>query len=144
VREAKRLAEPQVGKRLKLRDDAIAKGVPAKSLPDVFSWMLEMAKGREMSFAETQLSLSMRGIVAICDNPEIQQPLREEMITVSKTEGWAKTSLSKMRALDSFIKECMRHQQMASCECSRGMIFVEMLTYASANDASRRQTCRAV
>jgi hypothetical protein len=100
VREAKRLAEPQVGKRLKLRDDAIAKGVPAKSLPDVFSWMLEMAKGREMFFAETQLSLSMaaihtttemtmRCIIAICDNPEIQQPLREEMITVLKTEGWA-------------------------------------------------------
>jgi hypothetical protein len=138
VRTAMRLVKPQVEKRLKIRDDAIAAGASPKSLPDVFSWMIDMAKGRELFFAETQLAMSMAAIhtttemimrcmTAMCDQPEFQQSLREEIVTVLKAEGWAKTSVFKMRLLDSFIKECMRHHKMSSCQLRQTCWFLQLL-----------------
>jgi len=35
-------------------------------------------------------------------------PLREEISTIVKAEGWNKTSIEKMRKLDSFFKESHR------------------------------------
>lgn len=71
------------------------------------------------------------GIIQICQNPEVLQPLREEIITVLKEEGCeyalallapakavlilrvregSKVSLYKMKLLDSFMKETQRLQ----------------------------------
>ncbi|PPJ58923.1 hypothetical protein CBER1_11522 [Cercospora berteroae] len=130
VAEARRLVTPQVEKRLKARDEAIASGVSSKALPDVFSWALDVAKGRPINFAETQLALSMAAIhtsteltmrvmTMLCNHPEVIEPLREEMTTVLKQDGWAKTSLYKMKLLDSFIKECQRFSQMAIASMHR-------------------------
>ena len=41
-------------------------------------------------------------------NPEIIQPLREEIEPLIKEEGWQKSTLMKMKKLDSFIKESLR------------------------------------
>lgn len=40
--------------------------------------------------------------------PEYIQPLREEVEDIIAEEGWTKTSLGKMRKVDSFLKESMR------------------------------------
>ncbi|KAI0371432.1 cytochrome P450 [Pilatotrama ljubarskyi] len=40
--------------------------------------------------------------------PEYIQPLREEVESIVAEEGWTKTSLGKMRKVDSFLKESMR------------------------------------
>jgi len=36
------------------------------------------------------------------------EPLREEISTIVEAEGWSKTSIEKMRKLDSFFKESHR------------------------------------
>jgi hypothetical protein len=36
------------------------------------------------------------------------EPLREEIETLVKEEGWTKASVMKMRKLDSFLKESIR------------------------------------
>jgi len=44
----------------------------------------------------------------LATRPEYVQPLRDEVEEVIKQEGWTKSAASKLRKLDSFIKETMR------------------------------------
>jgi Cytochrome P450 len=41
-------------------------------------------------------------------NPECIEPLREEIETLILQHGWQKSTLMKMKKLDSFIKESLR------------------------------------
>jgi len=40
--------------------------------------------------------------------PEYVEPLREEIISLLSSDGWNKSTISKMRKLDSFVKETFR------------------------------------
>ena len=86
-----------------------------------FAFRYELAKQREEEhdYAVSQLSLSMAAIhtttgaltqalLDVIAHPEYVQPLREEVITVIKAEGWSKTTLYKLRLMDSFLKESQR------------------------------------
>lgn len=46
--------------------------------------------------------------------PEYIAPMREEVEAIVKAEGWTKTSVAKMRKVDSFVKES---QRLASSSC---------------------------
>lgn len=41
-------------------------------------------------------------------SPEYIRPLREEVESIVKEHGWTKTSIFKMRKLDSFLREVQR------------------------------------
>jgi len=41
-------------------------------------------------------------------SPECIQPLREEVESIVKEQGWTKESLFNMRKLDSFLRETQR------------------------------------
>jgi Cytochrome P450 len=41
-------------------------------------------------------------------HPEYHAPLREEIETLVAEEGWKKSTVMKMRKLDSFLKESIR------------------------------------
>ena len=41
-------------------------------------------------------------------SPEYIQPLREEVESIVKEQGWTKTSIFNMRKLDSFLREAQR------------------------------------
>jgi hypothetical protein len=41
-------------------------------------------------------------------SPEYLQPLREEVESIVKEQGWTKASLINMRKLDSFLHEALR------------------------------------
>ena len=41
-------------------------------------------------------------------NPEWIVPMREEVQSVVKAEGWSKIGMQKMHHIDSFLKECQR------------------------------------
>jgi len=47
------------------------------------------------------------------------EPLREEISTIVEAEGWSKTSIEKMRKLDSFFKESHRVHGSPAGEVSR-------------------------
>ena len=46
-------------------------------------------------------------------HPEYIEPLREEIESIVAKEGWTKASVSKMKKLDSFVKETMRLSPLA-------------------------------
>ena len=86
---------------------------------DAIDWFERTSNGRSYDPAMVQLVMSLAAIhtttdlvcqtlMDIAQHPEILEPLREEISTILKEEGWRKTSLYKMKLLDSVIKESQR------------------------------------
>lgn len=49
-----------------------------------------------------------QAVLQLCESTELVEPLRQEVIKVLSEDGWAKTTLSKLRLMDSFLKEVQR------------------------------------
>jgi hypothetical protein len=49
----------------------------------------------------------MHALYDLCSRPEYMAPLREEVEALA-SEGWTASNVSKMRKLDSFLKESIR------------------------------------
>jgi hypothetical protein len=125
VADARKLIEPEVERRIKKANEALAAGRKPPKASDAIAWMVEVAQnGRDTDFVAAQLSLTtaaihttsettMKCLVQLCKTPELQDQLRQEMLQVLSTDGWSKTSLYKLRLLDSFLKEVQRHNAMS-------------------------------
>jgi hypothetical protein len=50
----------------------------------------------------------MQVLYRLLANPEYIGPLREEVDTVIKEEGWTKAGMDKMHKIDSFLRESQR------------------------------------
>ena len=100
--------------------------------PDILHYLIELAEGEDAkprSLAAMILSLSLasnqtttmalvEALYDLCAYPEYQMELREEVVTALNTEGgWHKTAMTKMRKLDSFIKESQRMHPPAFSKC---------------------------
>ncbi|KAI1367948.1 cytochrome P450 [Xylaria arbuscula] len=115
---AKRIINPIIRE----RRDAQAEG--ADKPQDLLQWMMDAAQNdfesNPDSLAHIQLLLSLASIhtttmaVAhalydMCAHPEYFEPLRAELLAVTREDqGWGKTTLSKLKKLDSFVKESQR------------------------------------
>lgn len=86
---------------------------------DSIEWMAQVAKGRAYDPGNLQLAMSLAAIhttsdltkqalIDISQRPNLVEDLRTEVAGVLKTDGWEKTSLYKMRLLDSALKETQR------------------------------------
>ncbi|KAG9310147.1 cytochrome P450 [Chiua virens] len=90
---------------------------------DLLSWLLHDApEGPErtvrllttrvltVNFAAIHTSSNSfaHALFFLAENPQYLQPLREEVESIVEKEGWSKTSLGKMRKIDSFLKETQR------------------------------------
>jgi hypothetical protein len=107
---------------------------------DLISWLLEYAQGEERTVDRIiQRIFSVNGaaihttsnvttptfcavishifmqtlsiaILHLATNPEYILPLRQEVAEVVAQHGWTKAALSKMRKVDSFLKESSRYE----------------------------------
>lgn len=129
VRDSRRLIMPEVEKRIASAQKALEAGGPLPKTSDTIGWMMEVSKGRRVDYVAGQLSLTMaaihttsestvRSILRLCEHPELVEPLRTEMISVLQQEGWSKTSLYKLRLLDSFLKEVQRLDGLSTSKFS--------------------------
>ncbi|KAF8549780.1 cytochrome P450 [Imleria badia] len=89
---------------------------------DFLSWSMDEAEGPELTVESLTTRMLAVNFVAIhtsshsfthalfylAANPQYIQPLREEVEGIVEKEGWSKAALSKMRKVDSFLKECQR------------------------------------
>ncbi|KAI1813368.1 cytochrome P450 [Poronia punctata] len=131
VRDAKRLIAPEVERRKKAVDAAKAAGEKPPKVSDTIGWMYDIAKGRpDLDLVSGQLSLTMaaihtttesacRALLDICEYPDLIDQLREEIVEVVGREGWAKTTLYKLRLMDSFLKESQRVTPLATMSMNR-------------------------
>ena len=121
---AKARLTPIIEARLAEEEAAKKAGRPPIDYQDTLQWFRDIVRPEHKTseaIAELQLGLSMVAIhttamslttvvLDLAAHPEYIQPLREEMEAVIKEDGGAvqKTTLRKMRKLDSFIKESFR------------------------------------
>ncbi|KAH6884504.1 cytochrome P450 [Thelonectria olida] len=123
VKDADSLIMPEVEKRKLNVQKAIAAGEKPSRTADTIGWMFEVSRGRDVNYVHGQLFLSFAAIhtttetitgclLDISSYPEIVQPLRAEIISVIGENGWAKTSLYKLKLMDSFMKESQRRHFM--------------------------------
>ncbi|KAJ6470562.1 cytochrome P450 [Mycena vitilis] len=86
-------------------DDKYGQDWPNGDRPnDMISWLLDEARGhpeRRTGF--------LHAIYTLAANLEYVEPLREEIESVLKSEGWTKAGMGKMVKLDSFLKESSRY-----------------------------------
>ncbi|KAF8549327.1 cytochrome P450 [Imleria badia] len=89
---------------------------------DLLSWLMEEAKDPQLmpehlttrlllvNFAAIHTSSNSfaQALFYLAGNPQYIQPLREEVEGIIEKDGWSKAVLSKMRKIDSFLKECQR------------------------------------
>ncbi|OAX82832.1 hypothetical protein ACJ72_02813 [Emergomyces africanus] len=75
--------------------------------------------GLSLAAIHTTSDLSTQVIFDIASHPEIIEPLRKEMVDALSEGGWKKTSLYKMKLLDSVIKESQRMKPLACISMSR-------------------------
>ena len=126
IRNAKRLLIPEIQR----RRQAAAAGKPSadnnNNDNDLLSWMLEIAseaEGDAASLAHLEVVMSLASIHTsqmnavhvlydLVARPEYFEPIRAEIEEISKKDGewekWEKSSFTKLRKLDSFMRESQR------------------------------------
>ncbi|PYH37644.1 cytochrome P450 [Aspergillus neoniger CBS 115656] len=122
---AKRILLPYIRYRKQIyaerRDEIQRKG--KSKFPDVLQYLIEAAKGKDaepLRLASMVLALSLASnhttamaltetLYDLCAYPEYQDELRQEVLDALEVNGgWEKTTLLRMRKLDSFMKESQR------------------------------------
>ena len=96
---------------------------PGDEYPDVLKYLIEQAKGADrepLNLASMILSLSLatnhtttmaltEAVYDLCMYPEYIPELRDEVQSILEQDGgWQKQTLTKMRKVDSFMKESQR------------------------------------
>ena len=122
IKNAKKLLIPEIQRR---REAARARK-PSADNNNLLSWMIDIASETESDAAslahlEVVMSLAsihtsqMNAVHVLYDlvaRPEYMEPIREEINAVSKEDGawmkWKKSSFTKLRKLDSFMRESQR------------------------------------
>ncbi|KAM0229861.1 hypothetical protein ACHAP5_011531 [Fusarium lateritium] len=120
-KEAIKIITPLIQRRRKLRQAAVEAGEPIPVFNDALDWSAQEAEAAGSSFDPVifQLTLSLLAIHTTYDllqqtmidlgrNTQYIEPLRREVIDLLAAEGWKKTTLFKMKLLDSAIKETQR------------------------------------
>jgi len=89
---------------------------------DVLTWLMEESEGEEktvealtsrmltVNFAaiHTSSMTFTHALYHLASMPEHIAPMREEVESVIREEGWTKAAIGKMRKVDSFLKETQR------------------------------------
>ncbi|KAJ5790952.1 uncharacterized protein N7518_007963 [Penicillium psychrosexuale] len=130
LEEARNIIQPVIDERRLAQQAAIKQGKPQERYHDAIQWLAENTKDRTFEPAAMQLALSTAAIhtttdlltqtiLDLCGREELVQELREEIISVFKDGSWDKTTMYKLKLMDSVIKECQRVKPMAIAKMAR-------------------------
>ncbi|KAI9148434.1 Dihydromonacolin L monooxygenase LovA 1 [Paramyrothecium foliicola] len=119
TKEARQLIGGIIEKRRQQTEQAAREGLPKPVFDDTIAWAEAESGGEQydpvafqlmMSFAaiHTTSDLITQTLMKLAEQPQLIEPLREEMIQVLRAEGWKKTALFNLKLLDSAIKEAQR------------------------------------
>ncbi|OJJ68822.1 hypothetical protein ASPBRDRAFT_198415 [Aspergillus brasiliensis CBS 101740] len=130
VRAARRVMEPILEERRRLKQALQAEGQPSQGFDDAIEWFEKAAKGRPYDPVSAQLILSVAAIHTTSDltcqtmthlvqHPEILDPLRREIVDTLQQHGWKKAALYNMKLLDSVIRESQRLKPIGNASMRR-------------------------
>lgn len=119
VKAARRLLGPEIERKMAAIESTEKIDDKPSRAVDSVSWMAEVAGGRKIDWVAGQLALvlttmhtttvtTVNALLDLCEHPETIEPLRKEAVRVLGKHGWSRTSLGKLRLMDSFLKESQR------------------------------------
>lgn len=122
--EARDIIMPVIEERQKTKRAAIAEGRPLDVYHDAIQWLEENSQDQSFNPAAMQLALSTAAIhtttdlltqtiLDICTCDGLIQELREEIVSVLGVDGWSKSTMYRLKLMDSVIKESQRVKPMA-------------------------------
>ncbi|KFG78518.1 hypothetical protein MANI_010582 [Metarhizium anisopliae] len=122
--EARRIITPVLEARHAENLQALQNSQTAKKYNDAMEWMEESAKGRKYDPAVGQMAFSVAAIHTtsdmitqliydLCGEDDLVKVLRDEVITVLSEDGLRRTSLYKLKLMDSTMKESQRLKPMS-------------------------------
>ncbi|KAL0941431.1 cytochrome p450 monooxygenase [Colletotrichum truncatum] len=125
VEKARDIIMPVVMERRLEKVHLESQGKPVPEYNDAIDWFERATNGKGYDPIGAQLALSFSSIytttdlvcqvlINIAQNPEIIEPLREEIRNVIGQNGWQSNSLFNMRLLDSVMKETQRLKPIES------------------------------
>ncbi|KAJ4405924.1 hypothetical protein N0V82_010224 [Gnomoniopsis sp. IMI 355080] len=114
----RKILQPVVAQRKKLKAEALARGEPAPVYDDALGWF-EKEYGNNYDPAYSQITLSTVAIDTTSDllqstmlqlarHPEYIQPIRDEIVEVLGKQGLKKIALYNLKFMDSCLKETQR------------------------------------
>jgi cytochrome P450 len=121
---ARDIIEPVISERRIAQEAAKREGKRQEPYHDAIQWLAENTKDRSFEPAAMQLALSTAAIhtttdlltqtiLDLCGRDELIQELREEIVAVFKDGSWNKSTMYKLKLMDSVIKESQRVKPMA-------------------------------
>ncbi|KAJ5181611.1 Cytochrome P450 [Penicillium cf. viridicatum] len=131
LQEAKNIIMPVIKERHEAREAAIKQGRPRETYHDAIQWLDENSQGHKRFHpAAMQLALSTAAIhtttdlltqtiLDLCGREDLIQELRKEIIEVLGADGWDKSTMYKLKLMDSVIKESQRVKPMAIAKMAR-------------------------
>lgn len=134
VRDAHSIIDPEMERRKGAIDEALREGRKLPNTADSLGWMYEGSKGDpNVNYAAGQLAMNLAAIhtttettctalLDVCQYPRLADRLRQEIVQVITEFGWTKTSLYKLRLMDSFLKESQRHNPFSMAAMGRAVI----------------------
>ena len=133
LREARNIIQPLVDKR------RAEEATSTKQSDNLVAWMDEISRGRPFDAALSQIASSFAAIhttsdsftqllIDLCNDPELIDSLRKEVIMVITSEGWKRSALQNLKLMDSVLKESQRLKPAVICEFfmfySHKMVFI--------------------
>ncbi|TGZ76193.1 cytochrome P450 [Ascodesmis nigricans] len=117
--DGRKIISAEIERRRSIWEENKKLGISTAKTADSLGWFQEVAGEQQFDQAGCQLSLTFaaihttgqmlsKALFRLAENVEWQKEVREEMVRVLRTDGWQKTSLYKMKLLDSFLKEVHR------------------------------------
>ncbi|KAL2865244.1 cytochrome P450 [Aspergillus lucknowensis] len=119
LQEARGIITPVLERRKVAKKAAIERGEEPEKYNDAMEWMEQCSKGRLYDPVTAQMLFSIAAIHTtsdlitqvlcdLCGRDSLVDALREEILTVIKEEGWKKSTLYKLKLMDSVLKESQR------------------------------------
>ncbi|KAJ7185756.1 cytochrome P450 [Mycena filopes] len=135
---AMKVVGPMVQHRIEM-DDKYGTDWPNGDRPnDLISWLLDEARGHPKrrsvrTMTRTLLNVNfgaihtttqnfLQALYSLASHLEYVEPLREEIESVVRSEGWTKAAMGKMVKLDSFLKESSRFVPGGAVSMLRQMV----------------------
>lgn len=121
VKEARQIIDATLKQRRELKEQHTALGKELPRFDDAIEWIDQAAAAKGISYDATALQLALslaaihtttdllcQALTRIAQNPNILEPLRDEITSSLQENGWQKSSLYNMKLLDSVLKESQR------------------------------------
>ncbi len=119
-----RIVNPVLEKRRLAKATRKEQGLEPEEYLDAMEWMDQSAAGRPYDPTISQIMMAIAAnfsgsdslttvLVFLCEQPELVADMRKEIIAVMKENKWNKSSIYKLRLMDSVLKESQRMKPAA-------------------------------